>query len=160
MTQAPDPVVKPPRRRFGPKGPIGWILPGLFFVAVLLAAGGVGLRYYVKTDSGRNFIVSRLTGLKLGPIGKLHVDGLTGDVLTDFSVAHLTISDQTGVWLEARKAHVVWDYRQLIHRLFVANVIGIEDVKVYRRPVLIAPQPNRVMPVSVDLKRLTVHLES
>ena len=160
MTHAPDPVVKPPRRRFGPKGPIGWILPGLFFVAVLLAAGGVGLRYYVKTDSGRNFIVSRLTGLKLGPIGKLHVDGLTGDVLTDFSVAHLTISDQTGVWLEARKAHVVWDYRQLIHRLFVANVIGIEDVKVYRRPVLIAPQPNRVMPVSVDLKRLTVHLES
>ncbi len=160
MTDAAQTEAKKLRRRFGPRGPLGWTAAIVLGLAVLLAAAGVGVRHYVTTASGRAFIVSRVNGLKLGSIGNLHVEGLTGDVLSDFSVARLTITDQQGVWLEGRQAHVVWDYRQLVHRFFSARLISVDDLKVYRRPLLTPIQPGRHLPVSIDIGQLSTKLES
>ena len=83
---------------------IGW--PGLIIIvsislvaltAILLG----GVRFGAITPQGRAFLEARTSGLKLGRIGRLKIEGLTGDIWNAFGVRRLTISDEKGVWLEA-----------------------------------------------------------
>lgn len=129
-------------------------------LVALVAAVGVGLRYYVTTGPGRQLIVARTTGLKLGPVGRLKIEGLTGDVFSDFSVARLIIYDEKGVWLEGRKVHVQWNYRKLFQREFSARLVAVDDLKVYRRPILTPKEKDRGLPVSFRIDRITARLET
>ncbi len=132
------------------------------FVAfvVLVAILSVGVRYLVATSPGRQLIEARTAGLKLGPVGRLRIEGLSGDVLKDFTIARLTIFDEKGVWLEGRKIHVQWDYWQIFRRRFVAQLVSAEDVKFIRRPTLTPKTRDTGLPVSFDIRRLTARLET
>ena len=97
-----------------------WAIIAAVGAVVLVALALLGTRYGLVSSPGRLFIESRLEGLKLGRIGKLRVEGIEGDVFTDFTVRRLTISDEKGVCLEGRQVHVEWDYLQLFRRRFEA----------------------------------------
>ena len=85
---------------------LGFIGVGVLFVAILAAA----LRYGVLAPQARLLIEARVSGLRLGPVGKLRIEGLGGDVWRDFTVRRLTISDERGVWLQADGLSLRWDY--------------------------------------------------
>jgi autotransporter translocation and assembly factor TamB len=64
-----------------------WLLLALVACAVLV------VRFGVVTSGGRSFVESLLDDARLGPFGRVHVEGLEGDVWGDFTLRRLTIND-------------------------------------------------------------------
>jgi translocation and assembly module TamB len=139
---------------------LNWI--GRILVVFVLAATALGLvvRFGAITNQGRAFLEAQTSGLSLGRIGKLKIEGLSGDIWHDFAVRRLTISDKDGVWLEAHEVVLAWRPGELIVRRFHATTIKAVDVRVLRRPVLGPPTPDTGMPVSVAIDSLQTKLET
>ena len=140
---------------------IGW--PGLLMIVsislvVLVAVLLGGVRFGAITPQGRAFLEARTSGLKLGRIGKLKIEGLTGDIWSDFAVRRLTVSDEKGVWLEAADLRVDWRPAELFGRRFHADDITARQVLVLRRPTLTPKGKSSAAPLSVDIDHLALRL--
>lgn len=137
-------VVKVTRSRGLPKA----IVAICATVAIVLSGLLVATRYGVLLPQGRQLIEARANGLKLGRFGKLNIEGLTGDVWRHFALRRLTISDEKGVWLEAKNLKVSWHYAELLQRRMHAEAITAQQVTILRRPTLTPKQKSRGLPVS------------
>jgi len=140
---------------------IGW--PGLIIIVsvslvVLVAVLLGGVRFGAVTPQGRAFLEARTSGLKLGRIGRLKIEGLTGDIWNAFGVRRLTISDERGVWLEAADLYVDWRPAELFYRRFHADEIKARQVVVLRRPTLTPKGKSSAAPLSVDLDHVALRL--
>jgi len=156
VEQVAEAAVKVARRIGGP----GWlIIVSVTLVAIVALFLGV-VRYGVITPQGRAFLEARTSGLKLGRIGTLKIEGLSGDIWRDFGVRRLTISDEKGVWLEGADLHVVWRPRELWWRRFHADNIEARQVTLVRRPTLGPKGKSSAAPVSVDLDAFKLRLVS
>jgi translocation and assembly module TamB len=124
-TQKPDPHLRR-RRAFR-------LLAAGLLAAVAVA---VGLRFGLQTPQGRALVLSHLEGLSLGSAGRLHIEGVEGDVWRDFTVRRLQVIDAKGAWLDARNVEVRWRPIALL-RLRV-HVLGLtfESLDLSRRPAM------------------------
>lgn len=129
----------------------------LVLLVGVLAAG----RYGVLLPQVRLLIEARTDGLKLGRIGRLKIEGLSGDIWSDARVRRLTIRDEKGVWLEANDVRVTWRYLELLRRRFDADLIEARNVRVVRRPTLAPKGKDRGLPLSfhIDAARTRLELE-
>ncbi len=153
----PPPTDETPagRKRLGP-GKIGAVAA---LALLLLLAGAVALtRYGVLIPQVQVMIEARTDGLKLGRLGRLKIEGLSGDVWRDARVRRLTIRDERGVWLEANDVHVSWRYAELLRRRFDADLIEAHSIRVIRRPTLAPKGKDRGLPVSFHIDRATTRL--
>ena len=164
MTDASEATAEPPplrpsqrRRRLFHR-----IAVGLTAVLTLVVLAGLAVRLAVLTPPGRAFVVSRLEGLSLGPIGRLHVEGLEGDIAHKFSLGRLTIFDTQGVWLDARGLRVRWEWPALITRRVQVDALVVDAILVSRPPAVqpTAPGPPGPLPVSVVLDDVRFRLET
>ncbi|MBV9509760.1 MAG: translocation/assembly module TamB, partial [Caulobacteraceae bacterium] len=150
---------KPARRRLARAG----LGAGLAVLLALLVGLGVVVRYGVLTDAGRGLISAPLQGLSLGPLGRLHIEGLSGDVWRDFSLKRLTIADAEGVWLDARDVEVRWRPSALAGRRLHVESLTAAGVQVLRRPAVKASAtgqgPSRP-PLSIQLDSLRLRLQT
>jgi translocation and assembly module TamB len=138
-----------------------WLGAGVAIVLALILALGLAVRYGVLTEAGRNLIVAPLEGLQIGPLGRLHVEGLTGDVLRDFRVRRLAIIDAQGVWLDARDVAVRWKSVELLQRRVHIESLSAANVEILRRPILqggAGQGGSTKLLVSVKLDRLQLRL--
>ena len=158
MTDAePEAQTPPPRKRASLIQVILAIALGLL-VIVTIALGVV--RFGVHLPQARQLIEARAEGLKIGRIGRLHLEGVEGDIWRDATVRRLTIADAKGVWLEARDLRLVWRYPELFQRRFHAERITAREVRILRRPVMgPAGKPGGGMSVSVQIDALQARLE-
>jgi len=138
----------------------GWFMAAMVALVVLVGVSLSVVRYGVLTPQGRMVLEARTDGLKLGRIGRLKVEGLSGDIWRDFGIQRLTISDENGVWLEAKGVGVVWHYGALFRRRFEAEAIHIEQVTVIRRPTLAPKGKDRQLPLSFDVDTLKARVET
>lgn len=141
---------------------LGWggalLIASAILAGVLIVMAG-GLRFAPITPQGRMFLEARASGLKLGRIGKLHIEGLSGDIWKDFGVRRLTISDEKGIWLEAHDLRVAWRATELFGRRFHAERVDARDVIILRRPTMAPKGPtSSAAPVSVDLDAFAFRL--
>ena len=160
-TDRPAPL-RPSQRR---RRLFGWLAAAAAIALGLIAAAGVVVRYAVLTPAGRSFVTERLDGLPLGPIGRLHVEGLEGDVWRDFRLRRLTIADAQGVWLDARGVRVHWRWPALLARWVQIDSLVADSIQVSRPPVLApvggpAGGPGGRSPVSVALDDVRFRLET
>lgn len=155
--QTPEPVaVKAVKRRLG--------LRVFLLVAVcVLALLGAGLyslvRYGAVTPQGRLLLEARTSGLKLGRFGRLKVEGLGGDIWSDFTIRHLTISDNEGVWIDATNLHLVWRSSELFARRFHATDLSAEKITFVKRPTLEPAGKSSELPLSVALDKARARVE-
>lgn len=155
--EAPVPPKVVQRRRIKALNLIGRVL----LVFVITAAGlGLLVRFGAVTNQGRAFLEAQTSGLSLGRIGKLKLEGLSGDIWHDFAVRRLIIFDKDGTWLEANDLAMRWRPGELFVRRFHATEIKAREVRVLRRPVLGPPTPDTGMPVSVAIDALQARLET
>lgn len=124
------------------------IVAGCVALAVLLAALLAGARYGVLLPQARLLIEARTNGLKLGGLGRLRVEGLSGDLWRDFRVRRLTIRDEKGVWLQAEDVHLQWRYGELLLRRFHADRLEIGRLALIRRPTMGPKGKSSGLPVS------------
>jgi len=129
----------------------------LTLLLLLVGALAVG-RYGVLLPQVRLLIEARTDGLKLGRIGRLKIEGLSGDVWRDARARRLTIRDEKGVWLEANNVHITWRYLELLRRRFDADLIEAQNIRVIRRPTLAPKGKDRGLPVSFHIDKATTRL--
>lgn len=148
------------RRRFvrRPRGALGWFVLALSVLVLLVAAVGVVLRYGVLTPPGIVLIEASTNGLKLGRVGRLKIEGLSGDIWRNFRIRRLTVADEKGVWLEARDVALAWRPTELIGRRFHATAISANQVLVTRRPTLTPKGVSKSAPLSVDIDSLKARI--
>ena len=137
-----------------------WLGAGAAILLVLILALGLAVRYGVLTQTGRNLIVAPLEGLQIGPLGRLHVEGLTGDVLRDFRVRRLSIIDAQGVWLDAHDVAVRWKSIELLQRRVHIESLSASSVEILRRPILAGGGQggSSKLPVALRVDRLQLRL--
>ncbi|MDP1777764.1 MAG: hypothetical protein Q8K90_04055, partial [Brevundimonas sp.] len=129
-------------------------------LAALLIVVAVGGRMYLLSDSGRGLVTSFVAGKKLGRYGRINVEGVRGDLFDDFTIDRVTVTDAKGVWLEARKVRVDWDWWQLIGRRFHATEVEAEVIRLIRRPeVEPMTEPPGPQPLSVNIDRFAADVE-
>ncbi|HTX50876.1 MAG TPA: translocation/assembly module TamB, partial [Caulobacteraceae bacterium] len=147
-----------PRRSRLARSAIGWAIVVLLGLVVLAATA----RFGVLTPWGRAFVADRLDDVSVGRYGKLHVEGLDGDVWRDFSVRRLTIVDTNGPWLSADSVRIRWDFRRLFERVVAIDEVDVGKLSLVRRPVE-GPQPassgGGQSPVSLRLAKLVARVE-
>ncbi|WP_293492917.1 translocation/assembly module TamB domain-containing protein [Phenylobacterium sp.] len=148
-------VVKVARSRGLPKA----IVAVCVIIAIVLSGLLLATRYGVLLPQGRHLIEARANDLKLGRFGRLNIEGLSGDVWRHFALRRLTISDEKGVWLEARNLNVSWHYAELLQRRLHAESITAQQVTILRRPTLTPKQKSRGLPVSFDIDLIKARLE-
>jgi translocation and assembly module TamB len=134
-------------------------LKRLIRVLLVLVAVVVGLRALLISPPGHALVTAIANGQTIGRFGRLHVEGLHGDVLSNFSVDRATLSDAKGVWLDARGLKVSWSPLPILGRVFHADRVQASTVRVVRRPELAPAGPPKPMPLSVEVKSLSGQLE-
>jgi len=128
--------------------------------AALLIVIAVGGRMYLLSDSGRGLVTSFVAGKKIGRYGRINVEGVRGDLFDDFTIDRVTVTDASGVWLEARKVRVDWDWWPLIARKFHATEVEAEVIRLIRRPeVEASTEPPGPQPLSIDIDRFAADVE-
>ena len=157
-TAAPPPPPKPRARRRLGRG-VAALLAGL---ALLLAGALALVRFGADTGPGRAAIVRMADGLRLGPVGRLRVEGLSGDVFGRFALRRLAIIDARGPWLEARDIELAWRPLELLHRRVHATRLRVGDLIVSRPPQMERrPKgPQREGPVSMAVDDLAGRIET
>ena len=111
---------------------VGSVLAAVIVLALVAFIGG---RTYLLSGPGRELVTSFVAGKKIGRYGRINVEGLSGDLFDDFTLARVTVTDRDGVWLEARNVRVDWSYLQLVFRRFHADEISADQIRLIRRPV-------------------------
>ncbi|WP_374471642.1 translocation/assembly module TamB domain-containing protein [Phenylobacterium sp.] len=136
-----------------------WLIAIVAGVLVLLGGLFLAVRLGVLAPGAQVMIEARTDGLKIGRFGRLKLEGLSGDLWRDFEIDRLILTDEEGVWLEARDVHVVWDYLQLFRRRFDAEEITAENVRLIRRPVMTPKTESQGLPISFDIDRFGARVE-
>ena len=149
----------------GPKRRLPWRRWALGLVAgvvMLLLLAGAVVRYGAETEPGRALIVRLVDGLKLGPVGRLRIAGLKGDVFGDFTLERLEIVDAHGGWIQARRVQVIWNAGELFARRLHVGRLWADELHVQRMPVLekTPSQPPGKRPVTVVLDDLRLKLDT
>ena len=159
-TDAPETPAETEAKRTWPRRAaliVGGVFAGLL---ALLIVGFVGGRTYLQSDTGRAWVTRFIDGQKLSRYGRLHVEGLRGDLFDDFTLGRVTVTDANGVWLEATNVRVDWSYGPLLLRRFHAQDISAERIRLIRRPVLEpSTEPSKPMPLGVDIDRFSANVD-
>jgi translocation and assembly module TamB len=143
------------RRAALPKAIVLAALGALAFIVLLL----VGARYGVLLPQARLLIEAGANGVKVGRLGRLEIEGLSGDIWRDVRVRKVTLRDEGGVWLEADNLHMTWHYLDLLRRDFHADTLDVQALKVLRRPTLTAKGADTGLPVSFRIDRAHARVE-
>ena len=136
---------------------------GILAAMALIVVAGVALRLAVLSDPGRAAVMRAVEGQEIGRVGRLHVEGLSGDVFGDFSLSRLAIVDSKGAWVQASNVSLNWNPFALILRRFHARALHAETLQVLRRPELSPAKPNTPgggLPVAVVIDDLRLRLQT
>ena len=152
-------AAKAARRRRHPLMTAALALAAIFAVVFIAS---LSLRVGVQTSPGRAVIARLIDGLKLSRFGRLHLEGLQGDLFHQFHVRRVTVTDAQGVWLEINDLDVRWQAPELLAKRFHAESIRAASLRVLRRPVLtVEPKrPQQPNPLTVVLDEVRVSLET
>lgn len=134
-------------------------------LAVLLAAltlAGLGLlgRHGVNTPLGLHIVQSQVSGLKIGRYGRLRIEGLGGDLWHDVTASRVYMTDDKGVWLDARDVKMAWRPLEFLARRYHAERIDAGKVVILRRPSLGPRTAPRPIPISVRIDAINAPLET
>jgi translocation and assembly module TamB len=117
-------------------------------------------RFGPMTGEARRLITAEVNALKL-PFGRIHIEGLQGDIWRDFKLRSLTVADAKGVWLEADNLEVEWHYAELLRSRLHVQRLNVETLRLLRQPVLPPPKgpPGKPPAFSYALDALKARLD-
>lgn len=118
--------------------PFPWrgVLQALAVAAGLLLILVLGGIVALSNGPGRWLVNSFVDGRDIGPIGRVRLEGVHGDLLSEFGIDRITLSDASGVWLEAESIAVNWRPSSLANGPIRINLISVERVAIARTPDL------------------------
>ncbi|MFN7055234.1 translocation/assembly module TamB domain-containing protein [Hyphomonas sp.] len=123
-----------------PAPPRSWLRRHPWLTGALVAVAGLAglaaaVRVWITTDSGRDFIVSRINGTDIAGYGRIRIYALTGDPLSSMAIAKLSIEQEDGAWIEAQDLRLTWSPMGLLTRSVQVSEIRARRIDVLSRPV-------------------------
>jgi translocation and assembly module TamB len=112
------------------------IVKALAIVAGLLLVLVAGAVIALSNGPGRWLVRSLVDGQEIGHIGQLRIEGVHGDLLSQFSIDRIELSDASGVWLEAETLTVRWQPLSLAKGPIRIDRFTIERLAIARTPEL------------------------
>lgn len=130
-----------------------WVKRGFFAlcaVLLILVITLFGLRWWITTVGGSEFLESQIESRQLGPLKRVEIDGLSGDPLDKLTIEAVRIYDRDGLWLSASDIEFDWSPWPLRKRHLVVEDLDIATVDVLRRPVLEETEPGEPFTARID----------
>ena len=124
------------------------VLAGVLGLVVVLAVAAFA---YAQTQFGRNQIAGLLAQQLSKPGQPARVEGLGGILPFDVELAHLSLPDADGVWLEVDDARIVVRPAALLRGEVMVEQMGARRVSVSRLPI---SEPAPTPPEPFSLPRL------
>ena len=140
--------------------PILKIGAGLGFLLLLLMLGGLA---WLNSTAGRDAALNAAIGAASNSGLQLTLDGVDGGLLHELKIAHVTVTDRDGAWLEASDVALGWDpWQLLVGRLHVTEITA-GAILLERTPMLNARASEAhgtsfysTPPLNVDVARVAV----
>jgi len=129
------------------------LLIGLFVLIGFLIIAAFIARIFIGSNAGANFIEKQLNARNLGPLERVEISGLEGDVLGDFSIHTLKLYDKDGQWGEASNISVQWAPWGLWSKKLNLERVNIKRSEILRRPVLNKSEKKASSPYRVNLAK-------
>ena len=114
------------------RGALQALAVGLGLLLILAMGAVIALSH----GPGRWLVRSFVDGQEIGTIGQVRIEGLRGDLLSEFSIDRIVLTDTAGVWLEAESIAVRWQPLSLINGPVRIDLLATERVMIARRPDL------------------------
>lgn len=111
--------------------PIAMTLATLVFLAALIL---IFARWWITTDSGRDFVVSQIDGREVAGYGRLSVRKLEGDPLNEFTLGSIEVRDGSGSWITITDLRIRWAPMALLSRVVDLDTVSVGEIIVHRRP--------------------------
>ncbi len=143
--ETPLPLPLPrPRRRWH-----RWSIAG-----AVVALGGIG----VAIGPAAPWLIDNVSdGARIGRIGKLRIEGVSGSWLGDLHARALSLEDEDGVWAEAHDVNVHWKpFDLIVGGATRLQSIDAQSISISRQPKLSEARPPRASSYHVDIDRLRV----
>ena len=122
---------------------------------LVVFSGGLAMR----SPKGRLLIESWVSGLSVGRVGHLRVEGIDGDLMHDLQIRRLALVDARGAWLEVRTLRVGWSPVPLLTRRLQINKVSADQVTLLRRPILGPDTPSQGLPVDIRIDGIKARVE-
>ena len=128
------------------------ILIGVELVAVL----------YINSESGKAHIVQIANESLASEQSIIHISAIQGDILSDFHIPLVRLSDQRGPWLEFRDINMKWSPRSLLSGKVFISALNIEEIDFLRPPLREEEVQNNEpfsipsLPVDIDVTEYSV----
>lgn len=134
-----------------------WSGISVLALVLLLGIALVGGRYWLASDSGRDFIASQ------SEAAGVRIAGLNGDPFGAMTAARIEVRDSEGAWITVENAAFSWRPLALMSRTVQIEALTADRITVARQPAS-APaladaepsSPFEPPPVSLNLERLAV----
>ena len=112
------------------------ILQGLALATGLIVILATGAVIALSHGPGRWLVRAFIDGQEIRGVGEVRIEGLHGDLLSEFSLDRVMLRDQTGVWLEADSIAVRWQPLTLVNGPLRIELLTIDRVAIARTPDL------------------------
>jgi translocation and assembly module TamB len=112
---------------------------GVVALMLICAIALFALRIFIATSGGARFIESQVNKRSFGPIERVEISGLSGDPLSEFSLASVTLYDVDGVWMRAKDLSMTWNVWSLRDKVLDLDSLTVKTAELIRRPQLNPP---------------------
>lgn len=122
-------------------------ITGILAVFALCLLLAVAARFWIKTDSGRAFVLSQINGQNISGYGTIEATGLSGDPLSSMNVSRIRIANETGVWLDAENLDLTWSPWAVTQRKIHLRNVTFDTVTISQKPSKSRPKaPSKPKP--------------
>jgi translocation and assembly module TamB len=136
------------------------ILIGLGAVIAVLLVALLGGYLYLQSAAGKRALEGVLTRALSSPDSTVAIEGLSGSVPFDLTVARITVSDRSGAWLEIDNARVEIDGAALWHRELAIRRLTASSVAIARAPEATASvEPKTEIDLSIPKLPIALRVE-
>ncbi|NNE57252.1 MAG: hypothetical protein HKN36_04005 [Hellea sp.] len=128
------------------------IVMALVVAVLFLLALYVAARLFMRSSWGHNYVQSKIEAMS--PLGQsIRLTHIDGDLLGDFQLDQIEISDGRGVWAIAHNVSVDWSPAALLNGTLAVNDLKIQSADIFRQPDLVETaggSNNRIKRYNVD----------
>lgn len=116
----------------------------------------VGAVWWTLGPGGPVLVSQLAQGRAVWRLGSLQLEGVSGTSLGDLKATRATLSDERGVWAEARDITLGWSPLRMLGGDVVIEDAAAARLHIYRRPILTAPRPpGRSIDLDLSALRIT-----
>jgi len=111
------------------------LLAALVITAILIFVLLATARLAMRSSWGLGFTERKIEAM--APAGQsIELSGLKGDLLGDFSISEISVSDASARWMSAKDVKISWSFWALLRRDLIVNSLSASAISIDNKPII------------------------